>query len=436
MKRAVVLSVLSLVAVPAVRADESSPQLESLNERVTELEAAQALNRVHLSGVFINRFEDFRTTYGVPGQAQDKDRLDVFSTFLALNLDFDVTERLKLYTTLGMSKFWQNDGRNEYAGNWQASEGGSFGYAGSTLQVDRAYMAYAFSFPLTLAVGRMPTNNGVPINQLDGLVREGTYPRFAYNAIFDGIAAIFDFSRYLPLGISFKLRAFYTPNINIDKSNRTRQLTDGTVKVDSNTPQYAILAEFFTTRLSPVVETLSLYYMFYQYINFYNDGANTPATPGAAPNNPLDSATAHMLYLGLEGIGHIGLNASLSALFYHDTTTLLDGSGATTTLSKAYLLNVNQRLDFILTGTVFGFELIKTDPSFYLDEWTYLNVIPFYSSPASQGVHVFASVPLGGKVRVRVGWYRLHSDPYNDLVFSSTVESDSNSFYVQLRLGF
>ena len=436
MKSVAILAVLTLAGVPAVRADESAPQLESLNERVTELEAAQALTHARLSGVFINRFEDFRTTYGVPGQAQDKDRLDTFSTYLALNLDFDVTERLKLYTTLAMSKFWQNDGRNEYAGNWQASEGGSFGYAGSMLRVDRAYMAYAFSFPLTLAIGRMPTNNGVPINQLDGLVREGTYPRFAYNAIFDGIAAIFDFSRYLPRGNTLKVRAFYTPNINIDKSNRTRQLTDGTVKVESNTPQYAILGEYSTTRLSPVVDSLSLYYMFYQYIGFYNDGSNTPATPGAAPNNPLDSATAHMLYLGLEGIGHIGLNASLSALFYHDTTASLDGSDSTTAFSQAYLLNLNQRLDFILAGSVVGFELIKTDANFYLDEWTYLNVIPFYSSPASRGVHVFASVPLAEKLRARVGWYLLHSDPYNDVVFSSTVESDSNSFYVQLRLGF
>jgi len=176
--------------------------------------------------------------------------------------------------------------------------------------------------------------------------------------------------------------------------------------------------------------------MFYQYSHFYNDGSNTPATPGAAPNNPLDSAIANMVYLGLEGIGHIGLNASVSALFYYDTTTSLDGSSSTTAFSQAYLLNVNQRLDFLLTGSVVGFELIKTDANFYLDEWTYLSVMPFYSSPASRGLHVFASVPLAEKLRVRVGWYRLHSDPYDDIAFSSAFETDSNSFYVQLRLGF
>jgi hypothetical protein len=436
MKSMFFLPVLLMAASPSASADDTASKLDSLNDRVTELEAAQALHTVRFSGVFINRFEDFTTTYGVPGTAKDKDRLTTFSTYLALNLDFDIAERLKLYTTLAMSKFWQNDGRNEYAGNWQASEGGSFGYAGSTPRIDRAYLAYTFSFPLTLAIGRMPTNNGVPINQLDGLVREGTYPRFAYNAIFDGIAAIFDFTRYLPRGHSLKLRAFYTPNINIDNADRTRQLTDGMVKVDSNTPQYAILAEYSTTRLAPIFDTLSFYYMFYQYSNFYNAGTNTPATPDTAPSNPTDAAIGNMLYLGLEGIGHIGLNASLSVLLYRDTTTTLDGCQSATTLSKAYLLNVNQRLDFILAGSVIGFELIKTDPTFYLDEWTYLTVIPFYSSPASQGVHVFASVPIGEKLRARVGWYRLHSDPYSYVGFSSSIESDDNSLYLQLRLGF
>jgi hypothetical protein len=114
----------------------------------------------------------------------------------------------------------------------------------------------------------------------------------------------------------------------------------------------------------------------------------------------------------------------------------LDGCESSTILSKAYLLNVNQRLDFVLTGSVLGFELIRTDPTFYLDEWTYLTVIPFYSSPASRGVHVFVSVPLGEKLRARVGWYRLHSDPYSYVGFSSSIESDDNSLYLQLRLGF
>jgi len=421
-----------LMPVVARAADEPNPRLDNLDDRVTDLEAAQALQRVRLSGVLINRFEYFDTHYGVPGEPKDHDVVKPFSMYFALNVDFDVTSRLKVYTTLAMSKFWQNDGRYEYAGNWQASEGGSYGYSGSTPMFDRAYMAYTFGFPLTLAVGRMPTNNGMPINQLDGLAREGTYPRFAYNAIFDGIAAVFAFTRYLPAGHSLQLRAFYTPQIFVSKTDRTRQLLDGTYKINSNTPQYAILLEYSTTRLGRFADVLNLYYMFYQYSNFYNEGASD-TTP---PLNPLDSAIANMGYIGLEGIGRIGLNASLSALFYRTTETELDGTSGGTTNSASFLINVNQRLDFIHAGTLLGAELIKTDAAFYLDEWTYLNVIPFYSTPASKGAHVFAATALGNNLRMRVGWYLLHSEPYNVTGFSSANESDSQSFYVQLTAHF
>jgi hypothetical protein len=430
----ILMLLLGAVLTPtAVRAaDEPNPRLDSLDDRITDLEAAQALQRVRFSGAMINRFEYFDTRYGVPGEAKEHDVLKPFSTYFAFNTDFDVTSRLKVYSTLAMSKFWQNDGRNEYAGAWQASEGGSYGYGGATTRFDRAYMAYTFGIPLTLAVGRMPTNQGVPINQLDGLAREGTYPRFAYNAIFDGIAAVFTFTRYLPVGQSLQLRAFYTPQIFVSKTDRTRQLVDGTYKVDSNALQYALLLEYSTSRLGRVADLLNVYYMFYQYSNFYNDGASD-TTP---PENPLDSAIANMAYVGVEGIGHIGLNASLSALLYRTFEKMLDGSSGGTTRSASFLANVNQRLDFIHAGTVIGAEFIKTDASFYLDEWTYLNVIPFYSTPASKGVHAFVSTALGDNLRVRLGWYLLHSTPYNVSGFASLDEADSQSFYVQLTAHF
>jgi hypothetical protein len=414
--------------------------LSSLNDRVTELEVGQALNRARLSGVLVNRFEAFRTRYGVPGEPKQEDSINAFGTYFALNVDFDITSHLRLYSTLAMSKLWQNSGRSEHVGNWEASESGSFGYGGATPQFDRAYMAYEFSFPLTLAVGRMPTNNGLPQNQLDGLAREGTYPRFAYNAIFDGIAAIVDLSRYLPAGNRLQFRAFYTPNINIDKTDRTRQLTDAytdvngntvTVKIASNTLQYALLTEFATQRL-PAIDTLNIYYMFYQYKDFYNDGANSTDPP----SNPYDSATAHMIYLGLEGIGHVGLNLSLSTLLYKDSERQLDGTKTDVPLSSAFLLNVNYRFESGIPGLIVGGECIRTDKNFYLDEYTYLNLIPFYSTPSSKGVHLFASQPLGNWLHARVGWYYLHTRPYEYLDVPTLDATTSQSFYVQLRLGF
>jgi hypothetical protein len=428
-------------STPPLEASPARPATDSsLSDRVTELEVAQSLNRAHFSGVFVNRFEALRTRYGIPGEDKQTDSLNTFGSYLGLNIDFDVSPHIKLYTTLAMTKFWQNIGRSEYQGNWQASEGGSFGYSGATPQFDRAYMAYEFSFPLTLAVGRMPTNNGLPQNQLDGLAREGTYPRFAYNAIFDGIAAVIDFSRYLPTGNHLQFRGFYTPNINIDKTTRTRQLTDTytdangnpvTVKISSNTLQYALLTELSTERF-PGLDSLKLYYMFYQYKDFYNDGTNNTDPPA----NPYDSATAHMIYLGLEGIGHVGLNLSLSTLLYKDSHQELGGPSVDVALSKAFLVNANYKFESGIPGLVVGGEFIKTDDNFYIDDYTYLNLIPFYSTPNSKGVHAFASVPLGEKLHARAGWYWLHSSPYDYLGVPTPEETDSQSVYIQLRLGF
>jgi hypothetical protein len=83
-----------------------------------------------------------------------------------------------------------------------------------------------------------------------------------------------------------------------------------------------------------------------------------------------------------------------------------------------------------------GAELIKTDNSFYLDDYTYLYLIQFYSTPNSKGAHAFASVPIGDKLRARAGWYYLRGKPYESAGEIIPEEFESQSFYLQLRLAF
>lgn len=437
MKAHFLFCILLFAAATSFAADSAdSSVIEKLNERVTELEAGSILQRFHLGGVLINRFEYFQTQYGPPGTTMSQDVLKPFITYFALNTNFDVSKRIKVYSTLSMSKFWNNDGRNEAPDStWQAAETGSYGLRGSIPMFDAAYMAYNFDFPLTFAIGRMPTNDGPPINQLDGLPRQGTYPRFAMNAIFDGLALVYDFSHLLPEGNTLKLRAFYTPTIFIDKSDRTRQLVD-VIKVDSNSPQYVLLTEYSFANLGSFMDRINLSYMFYQYFDAYCDGQNPVDAQGDPPNNPLDSASAHMVYLGFEGIGKVGLNVSASILYYADTVFPLDRSWTENTFSTSVLFNVNKSLDFLLKGSLIGFEYINTDPAFYLDEWTALELVPFYYTAASHGWHLYASAPLVDKLRLRVGWYTLHSDPYFTEDGYSNNVADSYAIYTQLRLDF
>jgi hypothetical protein len=337
---------------------------------------------------------------------------------------------------LAFSKYWNQENRNESPGYWQASEQGSFALGGSTARFDRAYAAYSFDeIPLTLAAGRMPTNMGVPINQLDGLPRQGTYPRLAFNGIFDGFAAVYNFSSLLPKDNSLIIRGFYTPWSNVSPTNRTQQLGDNNPstgqgrQIDSSTPMYVALLEYNHTNFS-FMDKLELDYMYYKYDHFYWDGFVGTNTGSNNPGNPLVSGRAQSVYVGGENIGHVGLNASANGLFYW--SKYVDSGNIT--MSASYLLNLNERMDFIRQGMVLGGEYIHTDKAYYLDEWTYLNTIPFYQTPNARGFHVYTAVPVVDHVIARVGYYKQHVNP-NDLTGSAN-ETNAHSVYGQLRIDF
>lgn len=428
-------------------ADELESKINKLESKFNELESnvvdlqlASIINKIKISGTLINRYEDFQTSYGIPGAAKEKEHVNVFSTYFSLNVDAKVNSKISVYSTLGMSKFWNNEGRNEIKGAYTASEAGSFALAGSTPRFDRAYMAYFFDFPMVFAIGRMSTNNGLPINQLDGLDRQGTYPRFAYNAIFDGMGLVYNFNSLLPKGNEFTMRAFYTPFANISDTDRTKQLKDNSVRIPANTWQGGILSEYENTNLSWLGK-LNLTHMWYNFTDFYNDGQNghsTTATPTVG--NTSSDGGANMGFIGFDDIAHKGLNISISGLFYWQKQSAATVPNATIDPKKyyshAYLYNLNQKVgnDFIVGG-----EYITTDENFYLDEWSYLNIIPFYFTPNSKGYHLFITEKIVKPITLRVGFYTLNSKPCglnsdNTGLFNN--ESKSTSVYANMRLDF
>lgn len=430
---AIALFGFSSVSFAQAKAESVDSRLEKLEDRLLEVEIQKQLNKLSFSGTFINRFEYYKTEYGLPGAAKTTDTLKLFSTYFALNMDATVTDKISLYSTLAMSKFWNNEGRNEAPGYWSGAEAGSYGYKGATPMFDRAYMTYKFDLPMTFSIGRMSTNNGLPANQIDGFPRQGTYPRFSFNAIFDGLALVYDFSGYLPKDHNLTVRAFYTPYMNVSPIDRTKQIEDSGGKVESNTPMYSILTEY-TLSDTPAFGKLNLAHMFNDYRNFYWDGFNNPNThPVTPPNNPYYEGGFNMLYAGLEDIGRFGLNVSASGLFYW--SKLLDTPGASNQYSTAYLFNVNQNIGDKL---VIGAEYIKTDENYYIDEWTYLNIIPFYKMANSKGYHGFVAYKLAQNLSTRVGYYNLKLDPCSPTSTNPTLDKEVNSdaYYVNLRLDF
>ncbi|MGZ3691485.1 MAG: DUF3373 family protein, partial [Pseudobdellovibrio sp.] len=289
-------------------------KLEKLSERILELEAQNQLNKVRISGVFISRYEHLINLHGLPGADKTREDLSPLSMHYGLDMAFDATKNLKFYSTLGMSKFFNNEGRNEslsagYYATYQATETGSYGFSGSQVIVDRAYASYEFDdTPLTLAVGRMPTNYGPPANQIDGLPRQGTYPRFSFNSIFDGLAAVYDFSSKLPVDHTLKLRTFYQPFTNIDQADRTKQAVDGQ-QLPSRTDQYVVMMDYSKQNLS-FAERLDLIVMHAWWKEFYDGYSGAQAPLGSPPAGESENGSDNSYYLGFENIGDVGLNMS------------------------------------------------------------------------------------------------------------------------------
>lgn len=406
-------------------------RLDEMEKRLSEVEVQNSLQNVNWSGSLINRYEHFRNDY-----VTNADTLDGYSTALALNADFNVNEKTKVYTTFGMSKFWNLEGRNESWANWKKSEEGSYQMNGSVPYVDRAYLAYKFDIPLTFSIGRMPTNNGLPINQIDGISRQGTYPRFAYNAIFDGVALSYDV-KSMPEGHTLSASLFYTPWVNVDPYDRTRQWKDtnnGGTKVGT-TPQYSFLVDYSYTGTS-AFKKLNVEYMYYNYQNFYWWGDNPNSPKDANNNNTVAGGgnrfdgTANMIYVGLDDIAMTGISASVSTQLYG--SHYVDSTPTKDTWAASYLFTLNKA--FGRDGrTIIGAEYINTDKYFYLDESAALEMIPFYSQANSKGYHVYGTQRLTSNIGLRLGYYRLSTKA--DTV-ASISEADYNSYYGSLRVDF
>lgn len=407
-------------------------RLDEMEKRLNELEAQNSLQNVIWSGTLINRYEHFRNNYmtGI-------DNLDGYSTALAINGDFTVNEKTKVYTTIAMAKFWNLTNRLESWGEWKQSEEGSYAMSGAIPSVDRAYLSYKFDIPLTFSIGRMPTNNGLPINQLDGLARQGTYPHLAYNAIFDGIAFTYDFKQ-LPSEHTLALSAFYTPWVNVNPVDRTRAWVDTNNNnyVTGTSPQYSILLDYAYTGTS-WFKKLNFEYMWYRYLDFYWWGDNNSPKTAAGANGTfaggpnLYDGTNNMIYVGVDDIADTGISFSASGQYYG--THYIDATTSPyNTFAASYLFTLNKTFGND-RRTILGAEYINTDKYYYLDESAALEMIPFYSQPNSKGYHIYATRRLTNSMALRVGYYRLQTMEYDPALITP---ADYTSYYANLRVDF
>jgi hypothetical protein len=395
MKSLIVLLVLLSTYSGASAQSTVEERMAKLEEKIEELEIDRSFDKVKLSGTFIGYFERINSrSKDANTDAITKDRGDVASMHLGINIDFAISENFNFYSTLGMGKLLNNDGRKGIEESSYRSIQGSYGYQGSDAKFDVAYLNWKMlDNRLNLAFGRMTTRGGPPLNQLDALYRSGTYPRFGYNAIFDGAAVVYDFKSLLPANMNFKTRLFYTPFYFIDSNDRSKPAQDKEEnKIKRRSDQVAVLNEWDLND-SKIARKISIYSMLWYYDNYYDEAYQSSTRPGVE----VYTALSHTLYFGLEDIANTGLNFSWSYLLVDSKV-----SGEEHDKSDSSLFNINYAFK---NSWVVGLEHISTDKNFYLDEWSYLQFNDFYQRSNNNGQHYFFTVPFSHNQVLRFGMY-------------------------------
>ncbi len=407
--------------------EDSNSRIDQLDQRLSDLELKSILNKFNFSGSFLNHVESYKS------DNEDIDSSEKYTYVLnpvllrvGLNVDAQVTNKINFYSTIGMSKFWNQSGRTpEEVGTGPQYESmkGGYSLSGSEAYFDTAYILYRFTDNFSLALGRMTTNNGPPIEQVEGVTRSGTYPRFGYNAIFDGLGLIYNASKLLPKNHSLKLRLFYTPFVYIDENKRHQEAEDESSEeqIEALQSQTALLTEYSYTD-SMYFEQFDIFYMLWNYESFYEEAFQDDEDDDAE----YASATSHALYLGVKKFLKTGLSFSYTYYTFKERFDGLDDES-----SFNYLVNLKYEFS---SKSILGFEYINTDDIFYLEDHNSLYISEFYTRHSNNGYHLYVTKPIGVNQILSLGYfnYKAGITDWNE----EYVNIEAESMYLRWKVYF
>ena len=211
-------------------------QQASIEDRVSELEAQNSLNIFSFSGTFNTRYDSIKydpliTTANSTNTDLGEATHDVMRMKLGLNINADVSPKIKFYTTLSASKMFnlfatQGSSATTLETPLTGDLGDANTYESSSIFLEKAYMDYFFAENWAFSIGRLPSVNGPPSHFWDGVARQGTYPLHLYNSNLDGIALSHNMNRWMPEGYTLDARVIYTPLQYKNLKNPPAGLTD------------------------------------------------------------------------------------------------------------------------------------------------------------------------------------------------------------------
>lgn len=452
MKKIIVPLFSALVASSAVSA-------ATIEERLSELELKQDMSFVKFGGRFFGSYDNVEfQTRSTQNAAYTTNTLNFMRLQFSLNMDADISPKLKFYSRYTTSKYFNHFHRSTTAlgdtttnapmdNSTNRDLGISDNFdAGPATFLERAYFNYAINDYLIFSLGRLPTVDGPPLHMGDNVSREGTYAHLAYSNVLDGVATTVNLNSMMPQGNSLSLRFIYTPFTNISGTDSTTgnisavSLSGGR-KLHSESPLYVGMAEYALKGksfgdilvLGQVLKAKDLVYLRH-------------ATLGEVT---ADYST-YSLYADITNIMNTGIDFSATGFISETKNTSIIaalGGGAyssvlnATHTGHALLLTTRYTLPVtMLKNPIFGAEYIYGDKYFNKSDNVSKDVVGFYNTRGN-GIHVYYTQPLETGLKFRLGFID-KTDHYGraislgDVTPARKINNKSTNIYAQVRLDF
>lgn len=461
MKKKILLPVLTAAIAMG------STNAATIEERLSELELKQDMNILKFGGRFFSSYDNVQyQSRATNTAAYTSDTLNLYRMQFSLNLDADVSQRIKFYGRYTTSKYFNHFHRNETtyvpapglptqnlpiesSVNRDLGITDSFD-AGPAAFLERAYFNYSMNDYLTFSVGRLPTVDGPPLHWEDNVSREGTYAHLAYSNVLDGAAVTTNLSKLMPEGNNLSLRFILTPFSNVGGGNTAGSPASLTLASGGKLKEYS---SFYTGMveyslkgksfgdilvLGQVLSAKDLVYL-----------RATTAVSGF-PGEVIADYKTYSLYTDITNIMNLGLDFSVTGFISETKNTSIVsaiGGGAfsavrnATHTGKAFLLTTRYNLPIaFLKNPNIGVEYINGDKYFNKADNVSKDVVGFYTT-RGHGLHFYYTQPIETGLKMRIG-YMQKTDKYargfalGEQTPAKNVNNKADNIYAQIRLDF
>lgn len=394
------------VLISAVAASALGATNAELESRIEELELSRDLNIFSFSGDLENRYDYYQTTDKKDSTSNNNANKKRYASYFRFNIEAKPTDRLSFYGRLAVSKNWNDFTKR--TGTSVVSDSGSGGRDrdGSKLFLTRAFINYDITKSLVFSIGRLPTVDGPPYNEVESSTRSGAYPMLAYGNYLDGMAL----THGMRLGNGkLSSRVVYTPAQFVDETTGSTDFDskdEAGKKIETQQNIFSFMLDY-EGNATKWYRSLNLIAQYLILDDFFIDSY--------VSSNPVGHTTLAQnnlaLYAGASGIAKTGFDLSVSfKMMKQETEGSMGGTNAwfgtdsSRVKRDGNVLLVNAGYNFSSKFKL-GAEYIKID-DYLLQTDNTRNIINFYGGEGSKGHHVYFVSKFSNNLKLILGYMK------------------------------